>query len=259
VTHGALHPRASAPAGVALVATPSPVTTPSPNPSPSAVASPVASTAPAPAASPTARPARHAMTFRVQTRPARVFVSELEKTWCAAAAVQIALNITGDRVDTTRARQVRILRELRASTTRADSRNGGAGPLGMVATLERLGDVDYSLHSYRTRPDALHAAAKAIATTRHPAILLAWRGAHAWVMNGFRADADPRAFGNARVTGAYVIDPWYPRVSNIWGPSDAPGVFQDAAEMRRNYLPWRRPEGHYRGRDGRFLVIVPTT
>jgi len=199
------------------------------------------------------------ISYHVDTRPARVFVSELEKTWCAAAAVQIALNITGDHVDTTRARQVRILDELRATTTRADSRNGGAGPLGMVATLNRLGDVDYALRIYPTRAAALRGAAKAIATTGHPAILLAWRGAHAWVMNGFKADADPRIFANAQVTGAYVIDPWYPRVSTIWGPSDGPGVYQNAAEMRRNYLRWRRPEGHYPGRDGRFLAVVPTT
>jgi hypothetical protein len=28
--------------------------------------------------------------------------------------------------------------------------------------------------------------------------------------------------------------------------------------MRRNYLPWDRPEGNYPGRDGRFLAVVPT-
>jgi hypothetical protein len=260
VTRQVLHPPATAAALVA-VATPTPNPTVRASPSPdvpaSADPSPVASATPPP--SPKPKPARRAISYHVDTRPARVFVSELEKTWCAAAAVQIALNITGDHVDTSRARQVQILDELRATTTRADSRNGGAGPLGMVATLGRLGGVDYALRIYPTRAAALRGAAKAIATTRHPAILLAWRGAHAWVMNGFRADADPRFFGDASVTGAYIIDPWYPRVSTIWGPSDGPGVFQDAAEMRRNFLRWRRPEGHYPGRDGRFLVVVPTT
>ena len=28
--------------------------------------------------------------------------------------------------------------------------------------------------------------------------------------------------------------------------------------MRRNYLPWERPEGSYPQRDGLFLAIVPT-
>ena len=165
----------------------------------------------------------------------------------------------GPDVDTSRARQVRIHNLIRDATTRRDSRNGGAGPLGMVATLERLGSVDYALHIHDSRADALRDAAKQIATTGHPAILLAWRGAHAWVMTGFKGDADPRVFRNAKVSGAYIIDPWFPRVSNIWGPSDGPGVFQDAAEMQRNFLPWRRPESRYPSRDGKFLVIVPLT
>jgi hypothetical protein len=89
-------------------------------------------------------------------------------------------------------------------------------------------------------------------------ILVAWRGAHTWVMTGFRADADPTIFRDATVTGAYVYDPWYPRISTIWGASDGPGVFQDAAEMERNYLRWERPEGEYLERDGKYIAVVPT-
>jgi hypothetical protein len=88
-------------------------------------------------------------------------------------------------------------------------------------------------------------------------VLLAWRGAHAWVMTGFRANADPAIFADAAVEGAFILDPWYPRVSRIWGPSDPPNTFQDAKEMVRNYLPWKRPEGAYPGRDGRFLYLAP--
>lgn len=88
-------------------------------------------------------------------------------------------------------------------------------------------------------------------------MLMAWRGAHAWVMTGFRADADPRVFGNATIHGAYVLDPWYPRVSSIWGPSDPPNAYQPRSEMIRNYLAWKRPEGRYPGRDGRFLYLAP--
>jgi len=94
--------------------------------------------------------------------------------------------------------------------------------------------------------------------TNSPALLLAWRGAHTWVMTGFRADADPRIFGNAKVTGAYIDDPWFPWNSSIWGQSDPPGTFQDKSEMVRNFLPWKRPEGHYPDRDGKFIVLIPT-
>jgi hypothetical protein len=215
------------------------------------------STEPSPTATP--MPARKAVDVKIESRPAAAFVSEFKDTWCAAAAVQIALNVNGPdgRIDTSRAFQARI-RDLQVRlTTRADSRNGGAGPLGMVGSLEELGKVDYELRVYNTRAEALRASARAISRTGHAAILLAWRGAHAWVMTGYRADADPVVFKDAKVTGAYILDPWYPRVSSIWGRSDKPGVFQDAAEMKRNYRPWKRPEGKYPARDGNFLVIIP--
>jgi len=77
-------------------------------------------------------------------------------------------------------------------------------------------------------------------------------------MTGYRADGDPLVFDDVKVSGAYILDPWYPRVSSIWGPSDRPGTYQDAAEMRRNYRPWKRPEGKYPTRDGLYLAIMPT-
>ena len=89
-------------------------------------------------------------------------------------------------------------------------------------------------------------------------ILLAWRGAHTWVMTGYRADADPAIFKNAEMKGAYILDPWYPRISSIWGRSDPPGTFQDAAEMKRNFLEWKRPEGSYPDRDGLYITVAPT-
>jgi hypothetical protein len=77
-------------------------------------------------------------------------------------------------------------------------------------------------------------------------------------MTGFRADADPSVFTDAAIEGVYILDPWYPDVSSIWGPSDKPGNLEDMGEMRRNYLPWERPEGDYPSRDGLFLAVVPT-
>jgi hypothetical protein len=257
ITSAAFGPRESQP--VAVLGSPST----RPIPSRSAGAAPSASATPsvAPSPTPTPKPARKPVSAKIESKPAAVFVSEAKNTWCAAAAVQIALNVNGpdSRIDTSRARQARIRKLQVDLTTRKDSRNGGAGPLGMVASLEALGKVDYELHAYDTRAEALRASAKAIKRTGHAAILLAWRGAHAWVMTGYKADADPTVFANAKVTGAYIIDPWYPRVSRIWGPSDKAGVFQDAAEMKRNYLPWKRPDGRYPGRDGKFLAIIPVS
>jgi hypothetical protein len=248
-----------------VTASPSPAIAPSTAPgivpAGGTVASPAPSAPPSaePTPSPTPKPQPKPMALNVVAKPKAVFVSEADKTWCAAAAVQIVLNANSGDPDTTYARQQRIHRLQVAATTRDDSKNGGVGPEGMVAVLNRLGKVDYELRTYGTRGAALTGAAKAISRTGHPAILLAWRGAHAWVMAGYKATADPLLFKKSTIKGAYILDPWYPRVSSIWGRSDGPGVYQDAAEMRRNFLPWKRPEGRYPDRDGRFLVIVPVS
>ena len=128
----------------------------------------------------------------------------------------------------------------------------------MVKALDAYGAPGYKVLAYETRADAMRGAAEAIASTNSPAILLAWRGAHTWVMTGYKANADPLVFDDAKVSGAYILDPWFPWNSSIWGQSDPPGTFQDAAEMVRNFLPWERPEGRYPARDGNFIVVIPT-
>ena len=77
-------------------------------------------------------------------------------------------------------------------------------------------------------------------------------------MTGFTANADPLVFDDAKVTGTYILDPWYPRISSIWGPSDPPAASRTSPRCARNYLPWARPEGNYPKRDGLFLAVVPT-
>ncbi len=139
-----------------------------------------------------------------------------------------------------------------------DSHNGGWGPAAIAEALDVYGATGYEIRAYDSQADALLDSAVALSRTHAPVVIIAWRGAHTWVMTGYRADADPTVFADATITGAYILDPWYPRVSSIWGPSDPPGTFQDDAEMRRNFLPWRRPEGRYPDRDGRFIVLVPT-
>ena len=140
-----------------------------------------------------------------------------------------------------------------------DSHNGAVGPArdGPRPRGLRRARATRSAATTRAR-GALRDAAKAIQATDSPVILLAWRGAHTWVMTGFRADADPRVFQYSKISGAYILDPWYPWNSSIWGQSDPPGTFQDAAEMARNFLPWKRPEGHYPDRDGLYIAVVPT-
>ncbi|MEX1169198.1 MAG: hypothetical protein WEE50_03540 [Chloroflexota bacterium] len=234
--------------------TPAPTATPTPKPPPSGAA-PVATPIATPTPTPT--PARVPVDVDIVDEHDAVFAHELKDTWCAPAGVQMTLAVLG-LADTSDAFQSELQGRVREWESYGDSHNGKWGPSAMVLALEAYGATGYEVRGYETRQDALRDAAVAIDATGSPVILLAWRGAHTWVMTGYRADADPRLFPDATVEGGYVLDPWYPWVSSIWGPSDPPGTFQDAAEMERNYLRWKRPEGLYPDRDGLFISVVPT-
>ena len=202
------------------------------------------------------RPASRSMS-NIETHPKAVFAHELKDTWCASAGVQMTLAVLG-LADNSNAFQRKLQGRVREWESYADSHNGDWGPSAMALALDAYGAKGYEVRAYKTRQGAERDAAKAIERTGSPVLLMAWRGAHTWVMTGFRADADPAIFKNATIKGTYILDPWYPTVSTIWGASDPPGTFQDNSEMIRNYLVWKRPEGHYPDRDGLFIAVVPT-
>jgi hypothetical protein len=240
-------------------ATPRPTPTPTPQPTPSSESGVSAQprATPTPVPTPTPTPARTPVDVDIVSDPEAVFAHELKDTWCAPAGVQMTLAYLG-LADTSHDFQRILQGRVHEWESYGDSHNGAWGPSAMALALDAYGAPGYEVRGYETRADALRDAAVAIEATHSPVILLAWRGAHTWVMTGYRADADPTIFRDAEVEGAYVLDPWYPWVSSIWGPSDPPGTFQDAAEMERNYLRWKRPEGHYPERDGLFISVVPT-
>ena len=254
----AIDPPPDRPSVPTVVVTPRPTLPATPAPPPSLLPSDAAA-APTTAPTDTPRPTPARVAVDVDSVPdaEAVFASQVAKDWCAPATVQMVLTIFG-RGDPSEAFQRELVSRIDEWETWEDSHNGGWGPSAMVEALVAYGVQGYEIRAYEARADALRDAAMAISETGSPAVLLAWRGAHAWVMSGYRADADPRLFPDATVSGAYVLDAWYPRVSSIWGPSDPPGTFQDDAEMVRNFLPWKRPEGRYPERDGRFIVLVPT-
>jgi hypothetical protein len=208
-------------------------------------------------AAPTPRPKRRPVDLRLRFNPARTFASQQDSHWCAVAGTQIVLAMHGV-VDNSVRTQERLASRTDEWESWRDSHNGGWGPSAIAQALRAHGVTGYEIRSYRRRDTALRDAAIALSRTRAPVVLIAWRGAHTWVMTGFRADADPTIFRDATVRGTYIYDPWYPRVSTIWGASDPPGGYQNTAEMERNYLRWDRPEGKYPDRDGKYLAIVPT-
>ena len=209
------------------------------------------------ASEPTPRPKRKPVDVRLRTKPGRVFASQHTKDWCSPAGIQMVLAMHGVSSNSVAA-QKRIAGSVKKFESWRDSHNGSWGPAAIAEAIAANGIDGYEVRAYRSRPLALRDAAVALSRTKAPVILIAWRGAHTWVMTGYRATADPTVFRKAKITGTYIYDPWYPRVSTIWGPSDRPGTFQDQAEMERNFLRWARPEGSYPDRDGKFLAVVPT-
>lgn len=243
---------ATVPIGSWIAETPAPA---GPAPAPALTPGPEPSVARTPRSSVSSAPP--ARSFSMDAYRPGVFVSEETKTSCASAAIQIVVNLVGPRSDTTTTFQRRITSLAADLTTPDDSSDGGWGPAGMAAAIAHLSGVPYELRIAPSRAAALRVAATSIRESGRPVVLLVWHGAHAWVMTGFTATRDPRETASFTVRAARIVDPWFPRVSSIWGPSAPPDAAHDPADLMRNYLAWKRPEGPYPDRDGRFLLLVP--
>jgi hypothetical protein len=250
-----LHPAPHRDTLPTIVVTPFPSASVTPDATPAPPDPPTAS--PAETASPTPRPVRTAVDYTIVSDPQAVFASELTDKMCAVAGTQMVLTILG-RGNTSAEFQNELAARIGEWESWDDSHNGGWGPAAISLALSAYGVKGYEVRAYESRVDAMHDAAIALTETHKPVVLLPWWGAHTWIMTGYRADADPTIFANARVSGLYILDPWYPRVSSIWGPSDPPGNFEDFEEMKRNFIGWSRPEGAYPDRDGKFVVVIPT-
>ena len=185
------------------------------------------------------------------------FASQVTKIYCVPGAMQTMMNVM-DRGATkaSRAVQDRLYRlARRLSTDRL--RGQGAEPEGWARALERLGYGRFKVVAAASRDRAIKVAARAIRWTNRPAGLLVWRGAHAWVMTGFKATADPALTDEFRVTHVRIVDVWYPRVSSIWGASDEPNTLVPARNLSVDYLPWRRPLMRYPDKDRKFVLVMP--
>jgi hypothetical protein len=187
--------------------------------------------------------------------------------WCIGASMQMMLNIVGVTDDDSRSAQVRYMQVARSGGRSPQSDDGvgdtesagqlrGAGSGGWAKGLVALGAGGYYEGAADGYTSALRGAAVAIRSTGRPVGMIVWRGKHAWVMTGFTATADPLIDPGFRVTGVYVQDPWYPRVSSIWGPGKKPNAWLSVKALKAEFLPrslgWRRPE-----LAGKFVLVLP--
>jgi hypothetical protein len=184
------------------------------------------------------------------------FRSQRTTAWCVPAAIQTMLNVIhgGPRSDLP---SQRSLDRLAWSLSSPRLIRPGSEPQGWAGALNRLGVGRYVVVAKTTRQAALRAAARAMRLTRKPVGLLVWRGAHAWVMTGFTASADPAQATDFRVTSVRVSDPWYPRPTAAWGHVHAPDTRLSTTALASVYLRWRRPLVRYAELDGRFVLVLP--
>lgn len=267
-----LDPPPDRPVTATVVVTPRPSTSASAEATPRPLAGagatgPDAVPSRAPTPRPTPVPPRVAVNVDLVADHTAVFATQLTDKDCAVAATQMVLAILG-LGNTSDAFQQEIKGRIGDWESINDSHNGGWGPNAVREALAAYGATGYEERAYWSYTDALRDSAIAISQTNKPVVMFPWWGAHSWVMTGYQADADPTVFADATVTGAYILDPWYDRVSSIWGPSDPPGTFETLAELERNWPVgrplgagpgWSRPGGVYPDRDGRYVVLIPIT
>jgi hypothetical protein len=199
------------------------------------------------------------------------FVSQQTEFWCVAASLQTMMNIIDDgkpRRSAERQRQLHFeARDLHsegdefwrklAGPARWKQGLHGLGLHDWADLLETNGYGDYEIERAPTRKRAVRMAAKAIRMTGRPAGLVVWRGAHAWVMSGFRATGDPAYGSDFKVQQVIVSDPWYPRVSSIWGASRPPNSAITLKQLGEDYLRYNRPARRQPMRDGKYMLILP--
>jgi hypothetical protein len=184
------------------------------------------------------------------------FVSQATDSWCVPAAIQTMVNVVADGAPEIAGEQGRLNALARRLST-PKLVGEGAEAEGWVGALEQLGYGPYVVRVEATRDAAIRTAARALRLTQRPVGLMVWRGAHSWVMSGFHATADPALTDDYSVTHLRIQDPWYPRVSSIWGPSRPPDALVPVERMGEDFLPFRRPTVRYPDKDGRFVLVLP--
>ena len=240
------------PSAISAVASNVPAPSGQPGPSPAGSGRPSPSPRSSVLPSPTPTPGPFAMDLFQKGD----YVGELKDTWCVPAAMQTSMNIMDTSADTSQATQAKIFALARSLAPAPD---GAAEPEGWAKGLAELGYGNYTVTEKATIRDAIHLAARQVRLTNRPAGLMVWRGAHSWVMSGFTATADPALTDAFVVTAVRIEDVWYPRLSSIWGYSRPPDSLVPVSALPRDYLPWKRPSGTYPDKDGKFVLVIPTT
>jgi hypothetical protein len=193
------------------------------------------------------------------------FASQKTAFWCIPASTQMMMNMMDDgRPNRSRAMQARLYRigdrleeDGTFSPDPEPDRWRGMGISEWVGLLNRYDYGPFELASAKSPQRALWKAARMMRKTGKPVGLVVWHGAHAWVMSGFTSTADPAVTNDFKVTSVWVHDPWYPRVSSVWGRSRGPNAKVSPRVLRHDFRPYGRPGRRNPERDGRYMLVLP--
>ncbi|MCI0344216.1 MAG: hypothetical protein L0221_02070 [Chloroflexi bacterium] len=206
--------------------------------------------------------------FRMNLGAPTDFVRQYDPYWCIGASMQMMLNIVlPQKADTTLKTQTALI-ELARTFRRAGSsptgtttwtntfRPRGASGRGWAMGLTKLGAGSYKITSAPTFEAAVELIARSIRETGRPAGIVVWSGTHAWVVSGFESTVDPRANADFDVTALVVMDPWYPRSTKAYGASPKPMTTMAVKDLKKEYLPWSRPN-RTSVNSGRYILLIP--
>jgi hypothetical protein len=242
--------------GCSLVSVSTPLAELLPPPSPTPAAESVAGPRDGPDASPRVRRAA-LKPYTLDLYRKDDHVPQYDGSWCVGALMQMMINmIEPGRADRTRATQQRLYKFARKVSPWVETRPG-ASVYGWSEGLEQLGYGPYEELAASTRQAALKLAAKQMRLTNKPVGLLVWEGAHAWVMSGFKATADPRLTDDFTVTHVWVEDPWTGRVSGAYGAGLAPHTLLTVKALGADFLKYSSMHRPQYGDDGMFVVVAP--
>jgi hypothetical protein len=234
------------PTATAVPATPTPVPTAAPtnavtpqsDPTPAPTPDPTASPTPGPTPGPTGTPPPGTTVSRMLLYRRTAMVRQYTNYWCVPAATQTMVNLIRGTNDRTYATQRRFYYVTRYHN-RYVYKTRGNDPAGWAYALRYFTRwrTTYQARSFTNKTQAINAIADSIARTHQPVGVPVWGGTHAWVVVGYRSQADPNDPSKRTVLGLYVSGP-------LASPRD-PWVYEylSVATFRANftrYHEWQR-------------------
>jgi hypothetical protein len=185
-----------------------------------------------------------------------VFSTQKTWVWCTAAGVQIMRNIVHERSDRSAEKQRRYFRYMRANQRYPIPLRDGVDPTGWAAGLRRWVDPSYRVVGSGSFRKALRSAVTSMRRTNLPVGIAVARGAHAWILTGFTATADPAQTSRFEITSVRVVGPLWGRQNSAFGYDMRPDTRLTRSQLRGFFTPW-----HYaRIRmvwEGRWLAVQP--